>query len=74
MPASKGLPPRRRLAQPENLKFLERRITVPDAGLALPLVSISETGYISVQHLNKFGKEYAPPPATGSTYPGAPNR
>jgi len=61
-------------ALPDNLKFLERRITVPESGLALPLVSISETGYISLQHLNKFGKDYPPPPATGGTYPGAPKQ
>ena len=28
-------------AQPANLKFLERRITVPEAGLALPLISVT---------------------------------
>jgi plastocyanin len=50
-------------ALPANLKFLERRITVPDAGLALPLISISETGYVPEPHLDKHGKPYAP--ATG---------
>src|SRR5690242_5347779 len=29
-------------ALPENLKFLERRITVPESGLVLPLISITE--------------------------------
>src|SRR5688572_617757 len=43
-------------ALPENLKFLERRITVPESGLVLPLISISETGYIPAPHLNKYGK------------------
>jgi plastocyanin len=47
-------------ALPANLKFLERRITVPDAGLALPLISISETGYVPEPHLDKHGKPYAP--------------
>ena len=28
-------------ALPANLKFLERRITVPEAGLALPLISVT---------------------------------
>jgi plastocyanin len=50
-------------ALPANLKFLERRITVPEAGLALPLISISETGYAPEPHLDKHGKAYAP--ATG---------
>jgi plastocyanin len=57
-------------ALPENLKFLERRITVPEAGMAMPLISISETGYIAAPHLNKMGKEY-PPVANDGTYPGA---
>jgi plastocyanin len=61
-------------ALPENLEFLEHRITVPESGLTLPLVSISETGFIPVAHLNKFGKEYAPPPVSGGTYPGAPKQ
>ncbi len=54
-------------ALPANLKFLERRITVPEAGLALPLISISETGYVPETHLDKHGKPY--PPANG-TYSG----
>jgi plastocyanin len=47
-------------ALPANLKFLERRITVPEAGLALPLISISETGFTPAPHLDKHGKPYAP--------------
>jgi plastocyanin len=47
-------------ALPANLKFLERRITIPEAGLALPLISVSETGYVQAPHLDKHGKPYAP--------------
>jgi plastocyanin len=61
-------------ALPEIVQFLERRITVSEGGLTLPLISISETGFIPVQHLNKFGKDYPPPAADGSTYPGAPRQ
>lgn len=60
-------------ALPENLKFLERRITVPESGLVLPLISISETGFIPFPHLNKYGNDY-PPVANDGTYPGAPRR
>jgi plastocyanin len=60
-------------AQPDNLKFLEHRITVPEAGLTLPLVSISETGYNPAPHLNKYGQHY-PPVANDGTYPGAPKQ
>jgi plastocyanin len=56
-------------ALPENLKFLERRITVPEAGLALPLISVSETGFIPAPHLNKYGREYPPVP-NDAVYPG----
>jgi hypothetical protein len=55
----------------ENLKALERRVTVPEAGLTLPLISISETGFIPSSHSNKYGQPY-PPVETGDTYPGAP--
>lgn len=58
-------------ALPENLRFLEHRITVPEDGLVLPLISISETGYIPAPHLNKFGQPY-PPVSNDGTYPGAP--
>ncbi len=47
----------------DNLRFLERVITVPESGLALPLISISETGYIPAPHMDKHGKPY--PPSTG---------
>ncbi len=57
-------------AQPANLKFLEHRVTVPEAGLALPLISVTETGYVPAPHLDKHGKPYAPP--TG-TYVGGSN-
>jgi plastocyanin len=60
-------------AQPDILEFLGRRITVPESGLQLPLISISETGFIPAPHLNKFGKDY-PPVANDGTYPGAPKR
>ena len=60
-------------AQPDNLKFLERKVTVPESGLAMPLISISETGYSPAPHLNKYGETY-PPVSTDGTYPGAPKK
>jgi len=47
-------------ALPDNLRFLERRITVPEGGLTLPLISISETNYIPAPHFNKYGQPYPP--------------
>jgi hypothetical protein len=57
-------------SKPEVLHFLERTITVPEDGLTLPLISISETGYIPTPHLNKYGHPYPPVPNDGA-YPGA---
>ena len=56
-------------ALPENLRFLEHRITVPSSGLVLPLISISETGFIAAPHMNKFNRPY-PPSTPGGTYIG----
>jgi plastocyanin len=56
-------------ALPETLTAAERRITVADSPLELPLIPISETGFIPAPHLNKYGKEY-PPVTTESLYPG----
>jgi plastocyanin len=58
-------------AVPETLETAEKRITVGTANVELPLISISETGFIPQPHLNKFGKPYPPVP-NDSTYPGAP--
>src|SRR5579872_7287585 len=49
-------------ALPENVKFLERRINVPDGNLALPLISITETGFTPKEHLDKHGMPYSKPP------------
>jgi plastocyanin len=55
---------------PDVLQFLERTVSVGEDGLNLPLISISETGYIPIPHMNKYGKPYPPVP-DGATYPGA---
>lgn len=57
-------------SQAANLKFLERRISVPEEGIALPLISVTETGYVAAPHLDKHGKPYAPP---AGTYSGGSN-
>jgi plastocyanin len=60
-------------ARQDNLGYLERHITVPEGGVTMPLISISETGFIPAPHLNKYGQEY-PPATNDSTYPGAPKK
>ena len=47
-------------ALPDFLHFLEHVITIPAAGLTLPLISISETGSITPPHLDKHGQPYPP--------------
>jgi plastocyanin len=47
-------------ALPDNLHFLERVIVIPEGGLTLPLISISETGFIPAPHPDKHGNPYAP--------------
>jgi plastocyanin len=57
-------------ALPANLAFLQpRAVSVPDGGLALPLISISETGFVAAHHLNKYGHAYPPESGQGA-YPG----
>ena len=58
-------------ALPDFLASLERRITVTEEGKTLPLISISETGWVPSPHMNKYGMPYPPVPNNG-TYPGAP--
>jgi len=43
-----------------TLQALTRIVTVGPEALALPVLGISEAGYLSIPHKNKFGQEYAP--------------
>jgi hypothetical protein len=46
------------------------RVTVQESGnVTLPAISISESGYIAEPHMNKYGKDYVPPPDDGGIYP-----
>ncbi len=40
------------------LEALERSVTVDGAGLTLPPIEISESGYLPASHKNKYGKDY----------------
>lgn len=55
-------------ATAETLSKLERRITVSSADLQLPLLDISEIGYIEGPHKNKYGGDY-PPLTEDGAYP-----
>jgi hypothetical protein len=57
-------------AREEVLGELARTITIADAGLTLPLMRISESGYLELPHKNKYGREYPPEPAERPSYGG----
>jgi len=52
-----------------TLDSLTRRVTVTEAGVTLPAIAISESGYIVIPHHNKYGHDYTDPPDDGGIYP-----
>lgn len=50
------------------LKALRRTVTVPADDLALPPISISESGFVEGPHKNKYGHDYPPDPPNHSDY------
>ncbi len=56
-------------ALPALTRALERKLSVT-ADLALPVLNISENGYLSIPHRNKFGKDYSNR-EENPLYPGA---
>ena len=53
-----------------TLDELGRRIAVDGDAIELAPIAISESGYLPIPHMNKFGRPYPPPPDDGSAYPG----
>ncbi len=54
-----------------TLQSLSRHITVSDAALRLPAITVSESGYLFAPHKNKYGSDYPPESGNESLYPGA---
>ena len=52
------------------LAELSRKITVGPDGASLPNIMISEAGYLSIPHKNKYGHDY-PPDSGDLGYPGS---
>ena len=53
-----------------TLDAAARRVTVSGTeNVALPVLSISESGYLPIPHMNKFGRDYPPAPDDGGVYP-----
>ena len=57
-------------ATEESLSALVRKVTISEADLELPVIRISESGYLEIPHKNKHGREYPPKPVEHSVYPG----
>jgi plastocyanin len=57
-------------ATPATLDSLVRRVSLVGDTVALPPLAISESGYLAIPHLNKFGHEYPAPPDEVGVYPG----
>jgi plastocyanin len=56
-------------ATDDTLAALRRQVNVQQDRVELPDAVIPETGFLSIPHKNKFGRDYTPPPDDGSVYP-----
>ncbi|HEX5430669.1 MAG TPA: hypothetical protein VFW83_01785, partial [Bryobacteraceae bacterium] len=57
-------------AKQKTLEAASRRVSVAGSGtVMLPEIPISESGYLAIPHLNKFGRDYTPPPDDEGIYP-----
>jgi len=55
-------------AAEKTLLALERSLTVPAGDLALPVIGISESGFVEGPHKNKYGHDYPPESSGHSNY------
>jgi len=55
-------------ATQQTLDALTRKIDVSAGTVALPLVQVSESGYIETPHPNKYGQAYGPEPGDNAQY------
>jgi plastocyanin len=58
-------------ATEQTLEALTRRIVVTEGGPQIQSIDVSEAGFLSAPHKNKFGRDYVPPPDDQLIYPGA---
>ena len=54
-----------------TLTALTKIVTVNPTPSVLPVIAISESGYLSIPHTNKYGHEYHTPADEGGLYPAA---
>ena len=54
-------------ASEETLEKLQREVSVGEPSVAIPELSISESGYLALPHKDKYGKDYPPEGYAGVT-------
>jgi len=52
-----------------SLLSAQRPVLVTSQSAVLPSITVSESGYLSIPHKDKFGHDYKPVPADNGTYP-----
>ena len=52
-----------------SLAAAERPVLVTAASQVLPAIGVSESGYLSIPHKDKYGHDYKPVPDDSGTYP-----
>ena len=50
---------------PEDLKELTREITISDSSRSFGSILVAENPSFTLEHKNKYGQDYVPPPGTG---------
>jgi plastocyanin len=58
-------------ATEQTLSALQRTVSVGSDTVDLGTIAISESGYLSIPHLNKYGKPYPSTASDPGAYPGA---
>jgi len=53
---------------PEDLKSAGRVVTISDGSRSLETIRVIENPNFSLEHKNKYGQDYVPPPGMGPTY------
>src|SRR5262249_14692747 len=51
------------------LERVSRKLEVGADNITLPEIVISEAGFLSIPHKNKYGREYSPEPPSEPVYP-----
>lgn len=60
-------------ATDQALRALTQKVTVTGEGQKLPPIGVSEAGYLTPPHKDKYGKDYGPPSDDKIIYPGVRN-